>query len=181
MGTAVFSLAGPKHCGKTSAALAAATDSGGLFIDLDALLEELSGRTARKLFRAGEKIFQEVETRSVQRALELASRSVVPVFIAAGGGIIDNPEAFGLLKKASSIIYLEVSADTAWKRIEQAAKQGGGWPSFLKGPDPRKFHRELHERRAGSYRKEAFRVINAEQKTPGELSREIRALISACL
>jgi shikimate kinase len=178
MGTAVFSLAGPKHCGKSSAAKAAAADSGGLFIDLDALLEELSGRTARELFLTGKDIFREAETRAVQKALELASRSAAPVFIAAGGGIIDNPEAFGLLKKASSILYLEVSADTAWERIERAAKQGEGWPSFLQGPDPRKLHRELHERRAGSYRKEAFRVISAEGKTPAELSREIRALIT---
>jgi shikimate kinase len=178
MGTAVFSLVGPKHCGKTEAAKAAAEDSGGLFIDLDALVETLSGRTAREMFRAGKECFQDAETSSVQKALELAARSAVPVFIAAGGGVIDNPRAFSLLKKSSSMLYLEISADTAWKRIEQAADQGRGWPSFLKGPDSRAMHRRLHERRACSYRKEALFVINAEQKTPAELSGEIRALMT---
>jgi shikimate kinase/3-dehydroquinate synthase len=181
MGNLVFSLTGPKHCGKTAAARAAAEDSGGLFIDLDVLLEEISGLTAREMFLTGKERFREAETGAVHKALELASQSAAPVFIAAGGGIIDNPGAFGLLTKSSSIIYLEVSVETAWERIKQAAEQGGGWPSFLRGPDPQTLHRKLHERRAGSYRKKALHVINAEQKTPAELSREIRALISICL
>ncbi|MDR1429692.1 MAG: shikimate kinase [Spirochaetaceae bacterium] len=178
MGTEVFSFTGPKHCGKTLAAKTAAQDSGGLFIDLDVLLEELSGLTARDLFLSGEKIFRDTETRAVQKARELASQSGAPVFIAAGGGIIDNQEAFGMLKDFSLVLYFEVSADTAWKRIEKAAEQGGGWPAFLKGPDPRKLHRELHERRAALYRKAALHIITAEDKTPAELSGEIRALLT---
>jgi shikimate kinase len=180
LGGSVFSLTGPKHCGKSETGKEAAARAGGVFIDLDDLIEEHDGRTPRELYQAGREIFQDAEARSVDRALEKAAQSAGPVFIAAGGGIIDNPGAFTALKNSSYIIYLELSSDAAWERIERAARNGQGIPPFLKGDDPRKVHRELHERRAAAYRKEADFVINAEHKTVPELSKEIKDLMS-CL
>jgi shikimate kinase len=57
------------------------------------------------------------------------------------------------LEDSVTVVYLEVSAETAWKRIEQAAFNGGGFPAFLDTENPKESHAALHERRAEAYKK----------------------------
>jgi shikimate kinase len=94
------------------------------------------------------------------------------VIIASGGAIADNPEALNLLQKNTKVvtIFLDVSAQTAWKRICKA----GELPPFLKTEKPEETHRLLHERRALAYRQLVSLVINAEGKSPGEVAKEIK-------
>ncbi|GHV82281.1 hypothetical protein AGMMS49991_08390 [Spirochaetia bacterium] len=75
------------------------------------------------------------------------------------------------------MVYLEVSAATAWARIERNAVETGELPPFLSGglspAAPQETHRLLHERRAAAYREIAALTVYGDGKTPEELGREI--------
>lgn len=119
--------------------------------------------------------------------------------IASGGGLIDNPEALELLAKlpvpteryvpterkvpteqevpsrhGRIIVYLDVSAGTAWQRILYTAA-GGELPPFLRTENPKETHLALHKRRAEGYKNLAQIIINAENKSPEEIAGEIAA------
>jgi shikimate kinase len=168
-------LTGPKHAGKTSVAAALAFLYRSPWVDLDELIKKQSGKSPRTLYQEGPGVFREAEARALETLLKSGERGI----IAAGGGIIDNEAAVALLEKAEGliIIYLDVSAETAWQRIAAQAEKDGALPPFLNTARPRETHRELHERRAAAYRNLAPLTIQAEGKSPGEIAREIsRAL-----
>ncbi|MDR0683823.1 MAG: YkgJ family cysteine cluster protein [Spirochaetaceae bacterium] len=174
-------LCGPKHCGKTSAALALQGILGGDFVDIDALIEEREGISPRCLYRRGRGLFQEAEARAVSAIAARAKEAGGMLIAAAGGGLIDNEPAMDAVVKDGSvmIVYLEVSASTAWCRIEEAAKNGGGLPAFLDTENPEAAHAALHERRAAAYKQRAFITIEAEGKTPRQVAALIVAQIAA--
>jgi shikimate kinase len=186
----VLIITGPKHSGKTSAGLAlvkllsaagnsrpAADSAEPRFTDLDELIERRTGKSPRALYKEGREIFQKAETEALaflfgKAGLPLSSAALV---IAAGGGIIDNEQALALIKKTPAAIpvCLEVSADTAWERINASARRDGELPPFLETENPRETHRVLHERRAAAYRKFARIIIETGGKSPGEIAEEI--------
>jgi len=166
-------LTGPKHSGKTSAGKALASLNSCRFIDLDESIFQNTGKTPRQLFTEGISIFKQAETE--------ACLSVISNYgneqhehclhvIAAGGGIIDNPEAAVILKNSGvKIVYLNISTAAAWARITSSKEL----PPFLQTDNPQETHRVLHERRAAAYRQFADIVIEAEGKTPDEIAGEI--------
>jgi shikimate kinase len=192
-------LTGPKHSGKTSAGLALAGLSGGRFADLDEIIAERTGKSPRSLYREGAEVFKKAEAEALEWILSALRGGLFPdgqcqrehdlsaplhphtaeagglCVIASGGGIIDNAEALALLAERPSvkIVYLEVSAETAWERIRASAETGGGLPPFLDTADPRETHRLLHTRRAAAYRQHAAITIDAENKAPPDIAREI--------
>ncbi|MDR0539444.1 MAG: shikimate kinase [Spirochaetaceae bacterium] len=160
-------MCGPKHCGKTAAGAAL---SGCSFIDLDVEIESVSGRTARELYEEGVDIFRAAETAALRQALSAASGTVL--VIAAGGGITDNTPAMALLKESrAALVFLRVSAKTAWERIRARPL-----PPFLRTKNPEETHRLLHERRNANCKKAAAYTIEAEGKTPVQIAAEIAAL-----
>ncbi|MDR2370579.1 MAG: shikimate kinase [Treponema sp.] len=178
----IILLAGPKHSGKTSAGRALAETGRGRFADLDEAIEARTGKSPRALFLEGSGIFRKAEAEALASLLERGTENAI---IAAGGGLADNGEALALLAKrknpdpgsplsggAVTIVYLDVSAETAWERIRGAAETGG-MPPFLDTPNPGEAHRLLHTRRAEAYRAIADIIINAENKGPGEIAAEI--------
>jgi len=161
-------LTGPKHSGKTSAGKVLASLCYCGFIDLDELIQQRTGKSPRQLFTEGQEIFQKAEAEAA--ASLFSSRSDEWRVIAAGGGIIDNAEAAAALKKTNAVIvYLNISAETAWDRISA----GGELPPFLRTDNPRETHRVLHERRAQAYLQFADIVIEADAKTPQIIAEEI--------
>jgi shikimate kinase len=170
-------LTGPKHAGKSAAAAALARLYRTGCIDLDELITRQSGKSPRTLYQEGPEVFRKAETLALETLLKSREKAV----IAAGGGIVDNGEAAALLEKAEGLImvYLEVSAETAWQRIAAQALRDGGLPPFLDTPQPRETHRVLHERRAEAYRNRAHLTIRAEGKSPEEIAREISQALAA--
>ena len=166
-------LLGPKHAGKTSAGVFLARFRKGEFIDLDRLMEQRTGKSPRTLYRADPGGFRKAEFRALEAALE---PSAAPVrVIAAGGGIIDNDDAVELLKTSgASLVYLEVSAETTWKRITQP---GDGLPPFLNTENPRETHRKLHERRNAAYKRLSHITVSGEQRPPDAVGGEIDRLL----
>ncbi|MDR3335579.1 MAG: shikimate kinase [Treponema sp.] len=166
-------LIGPKHSGKTSAGKALAALLKGKFKDLDAVIGERTGKSPRELYREGPLVFRKAEAEALEALFgDVPSRRI----IATGGGLADNCEALSLLQKLKPppfLVYLEVPAETAWRRIELAAAKSGEFPPFLKTANPKETHRELHERRAIVYRELAGLSVRGEGKTPEELAEEI--------
>jgi len=170
-------LLGPKHSGKTSAGKALAQKLGGnaAFFDLDALIEERAGKSPRALYTEGEEVFRKAEYGALAAFLERPGACPANSgqrILAAGGGIIDNKPAMELLHGSSrrggaALIYLETTAQTAWKRIS-----AGELPPFLLGgPEPpEEKHRLLHERRAKAYRAAADIRIACEGKNPEQIA-----------
>jgi shikimate kinase len=166
----IILLAGPKHSGKTSAGRALEASGWGYFTDLDECIEVRTGKSPRALFREGSGIFRKAEAEALASLLQGGTENTI---IAAGGGLVDNGEALALLENhKKTTVYLEVSAETAWERIRQAAETGG-LPPFLDTPNPEETHRLLHTRRAEAYRAIADIIIKAENKNPGEIAAEI--------
>ncbi|MDR2159716.1 MAG: shikimate kinase [Treponema sp.] len=173
-------LTGPKHSGKTSAGRMLAALSGAVFIDLDERIEKRTGKGPRTLYREGPEVFRAAEAETLKELLEAPAEKGSFRVIAAGGGLIDNPAALELVKKTCPvcIVYLEVSAETAWERIVRGTGEKGELPPFLDTPNPRETHRALHERRAAAYKKLARFVVNGECREPGERAEEIISLLA---
>jgi shikimate kinase len=165
MGTVI--LTGPKHSGKTSVGKILAALYPCDFFDLDDIITKQTGKSPRELYRESLDAFQKAESFALAG---LAGSQSDKRVIATGGGIIDNLEAVALLKESNALIaYLDVSADSAWKRIIRS----GELPPFLQTDNPRETHRALHDRRAAAYRLMAKIVIQADGKTPEEIADEI--------
>jgi shikimate kinase len=168
-------LTGPKHAGKTSTGRALALVWGSDFIDLDELIEQQTGTSPRSLYTQAPERFRNAETQALASLIK--AQTVGSQIIAAGGGIIDNEDAMALLKHPDMlIIYLEVSAATAWKRICQ-----GPLPPFLNTDNPQETHKALHQRRAEAYKSHAHITIQAEAKEPQHIAKEIIATFGGSL
>jgi shikimate kinase len=170
----VIALSGPKHCGKSAVGRALGEKLRCRCFDLDTEIERRSGRSPRELFKEGADVFRKAEAETLGRLLQDRCGTPGGIILALGGGIIDNPAALTLLNNgALTMVYLEVSAETAWKRIEAAAKTEGELPPFLQGAAPKTRHRDLHERRAAAYRARADLIINAENKSVETIAGEL--------
>jgi shikimate kinase len=185
-------ITGPKHSGKTAAGVSLAELLGAEFIDLDEVVERQTGKSPRSLFKEGPGVFRQAETRALASILSLASPAIpgggqdggISRVIAAGGGLVDNAGALDLLRqpefsgKDTAIVYLEVSADTAWDRIRGAAQETGEWPAFLNVENPRETNAALHERRGSAYRELASLTVNGEGKSSEAIGKEIALCIA---
>ncbi|MCL2478905.1 MAG: shikimate kinase [Treponema sp.] len=161
---------GPKHSGKTSTGRALAAELNEKFSDLDELVEMETGKTPRTLYKEGSGIFQKAEAIALHNIF-LKNENCV---IAAGGGLIDNVQAMEILQDhpEAVLVYLEVSAETAWKRIIDNSADGE-LPAFLDRANPQESHYRIHTARAEKYRAAAGLIIPAENKTPQTLAKEI--------
>jgi phosphatidylglycerol:prolipoprotein diacylglycerol transferase len=170
-------LLGPKHSGKTSVGKILAELLTVPFYDLDALIEEKTGKSPRTLYGEGEDIFRSGEYDALNTFLESGkpsgkTASGFPAVLATGGGIIDNGKAVALLSGKYTKVCLEAAAETAWKRIA-----AGPLPAFLPPDNPEEAHRLLHERRAKAYRAFADISIQVEGKTPEKIALEIAGFV----
>jgi shikimate kinase len=178
----IIVITGPKHAGKTAMGRAAASLLEGEFIDLDERIAAETGKSPRALFKEGPALFRQAEARALAGLTGDAGGDdgALPCrVIAAGGGIIDNPEAQALLAGDGRfiLVYLEVSAKTAWERIRRAAAASGELPPFLDTKNPRETHRRLHKRRGAAYKKAARFTLAGENKSPEALGAELRELL----
>jgi shikimate kinase len=183
-GPKIILITGPKHSGKTTVGLSLAELLGAEFADLDRLVEEQTGKSPRTLFREGPEVFRRAEAQALAGLLAGAApgsgqtRGGATVrVVATGGGLVDNPGAMELLGRLAggdvAMVYLEVSADTAWERIRGEAMESGEWPAFLDVENPRETNAALHARRGGAYRELATLTVNGEGKSPGAIAGEI--------
>ncbi len=166
MEQSVFVLTGIKHCGKSTAGKEAAERLSLPFFDTDDLIRSLSGKTPRELYNeGGEKLFRQRETEACSR---LADGSLFSgkALVAAGGGLCDNEEAAGILKKNGIFFYLKTPEETLLERILYSARQEGELPAYIARQNPqnendiRRIFHEIYTKRACKYAILADRTID---------------------
>ena len=106
-------LVGPMGAGKTSTGRALAAQLGRPFVDLDVLIEEREGKSIPEIFaERGEPYFRALES-AVAREVSLREGQI----IAAGGGVVLNPENLRVLSEGGTVYCLRASADTILTRV----------------------------------------------------------------
>jgi shikimate kinase len=105
-------LVGFMGSGKSTVGPLVAAHLGWGFRDLDAWIEERTGRSVAELFRDGEEAFRRLEAQAAREAAGL-SRHV----IAAGGGAFAQPETRELLQSGAATVWLRCGLDALLGRI----------------------------------------------------------------
>ena len=163
-------LVGLPGVGKTTVGQAVAARLGRPFVDFDAELERLTGRTVPELFaERGEEAF-----RALERSLteELSGRA--PMVLAPGGGWVTNAGVLALLRPPARIIYLAAEPETVLRRMgaERAARP------LLRGADPLAAVRALLGAREALYRM-ADAVIATDLLDTQEVIEKVIALATS--
>ena len=84
------------------------------FLELDALIESAAGLPAAQIFELhGEPYFRRLE-REVLARLAASDRTVV---LATGGGLVTDPETYGLLRSAFTTIWLAAEPEDHYARV----------------------------------------------------------------
>jgi shikimate kinase/3-dehydroquinate synthase len=147
-----LALIGFMGSGKTTAAAALAERLGWRAVDADDAIEREAGKPIRGIFADdGEAAFRALEERVVMRLLHETG-----VVVALGGGAVTSPLIRERLRDGSFTVLLDVSPQTAWRRIEATA---GDRPLAA---EARGFA-ELYENRRGIYHATADALVDGEE------------------
>lgn len=112
------------------------------FEDVDALLEQETGRPIRALFAEdGEPAFRRLERAAIQRVARLAGH-----VIAAGGGAVMDPENLAALRRQGWMVWLRAEPDVILQRVGDVRAR-----PLLNVDDPQARVRELLALRQATY------------------------------
>ncbi len=167
-------LTGLPGSGKSSVGHSMAALLGWNFIDTDDLLAGQSGMAVgQALTELGEERFRQLES-ELLRAAAVAEK----VVIATGGGVVISAANREFMRERGLTIYLQVSVETAWQRIQQHLRHSGASvvrPLVVGDDGPQRLLR-LYETRKDWY-EEAAAHIDTEQHTPELLAQKLVAYV----
>jgi len=147
-------LLGLRGAGKTTVGRAVARRLGRPFVDLDAEVERITGRTPADWIRAeGEARFREHEADAVSRVA--GRRGVV---VAAGGGVLEHARSHAVVARETVPVWLDLPPETAAGRV---ARHAGDRPALAGATTPLDEARLIFARRAPGWREVARRVVDA--------------------
>jgi XRE family aerobic/anaerobic benzoate catabolism transcriptional regulator len=107
-------LLGMRGAGKTSVGRGLAERLGTEFLELDELVSEAAGTALDQIFELqGVRFYRRLERDALRRVLEHAR----PAVIAAGGGIVTEPETFELLRRQAHTVWLRATPEDHWSRV----------------------------------------------------------------
>lgn len=107
-------LIGPRGSGKTTVGRALAARLGWAFADADEHVEAAAGRSIAAIFAVeGEGGFRDREAAALA---ELCGRT--NHVVATGGGAVLRPANRELLCRAGFVVWLDVTPETAWRRLQ---------------------------------------------------------------
>lgn len=158
-----LALVGFMGTGKSTIGRLAAEQMQFRFVDTDGLIEGRVGRSVSDIFaKEGEAAFRQYEKFAVA---ELAGqRNLV---IAAGGGLVMDPENMASLKAHALVVWLCASPDTIWERVRTQTHR-----PLLRAPDPQAKIREMLAARAPAYR-QADVFIDSGLRSTREVAQQI--------
>jgi XRE family aerobic/anaerobic benzoate catabolism transcriptional regulator len=107
-------LVGLRGAGKSTIGRRLAKVLGARFVELDARIEAAAGLTIGQIFDLnGERQFRRLE----REVLERLAAEPEPIVLAAGGGIVTEPETWALLRSAFMTVWLSASPQDHWTRV----------------------------------------------------------------
>jgi len=163
-------LIGFMGVGKGTVARAYAAEFDAYAIDTDDLIESMENRKIKDIFKEeGEPYFRALE----QKSAKWLSKSVKNSIISTGGGFFKTKS----LKKIGIVVLLDSSYDAILKRILEhpnAKRKLAKRPLFQ---DPKQA-KKLYKERSTEYKEVADLIINVEDKTPQQIAKEIKKLVT---
>lgn len=156
--------------GKSAIGQQLAQQLGAPFVDTDAVIVENHGSIADIFAGRGERVFREIEARTVARVVEEAAGTAT--VISLGGGSVLDSGTQQLLDRCT-VVYLECDAETVAARIAR----NSGRP-LLAGDGIRRW-KTLFATRKPVYERLADVVVDVRQGTVPELGRRLEAALGA--
>jgi XRE family transcriptional regulator, aerobic/anaerobic benzoate catabolism transcriptional regulator len=159
-----ISLVGMRGAGKTTVGNILARSLKVPFYELDTLIVKDTGLSLREIFDLeGENYYRAVEERILERVLK-KTRGV----IAAGGGLVMNPNSLLRLKLHTFVVWLQAAPETLIDRVQT----GKDKRRLSAHPDVRKQLKAILERRTPHYA-QADLVVNTTDKSAEAISKTI--------
>lgn len=135
-------LIGMPGCGKTSLGKDISRKLQMRFIDMDAYIVQMTGKTVPELFAQGEDTFRDAETDACKRLSQMQD-----CVIATGGGCVKREENMCFLRKTGTIIFIDRPLTNILSDVRCDTR-----PLLQKGAEE---VRRLYAERIGLYRKYA--------------------------
>jgi shikimate kinase len=169
--TRPIALIGLMGAGKSAVARVLGERLGVSVADLDGMIEAVEGCSVAELFeRAGEAWFRRREGELLADALASGVRVV-----ACGGGVVLDPERRCLLRERCRVVWLEVPAEEAARRVSAAeADPARRRPLLSGGPVLERLRRLLAER-APLYAEAAQVRVDTAGLTPEQAAARVLA------
>ncbi|HOW97738.1 MAG TPA: shikimate kinase [Kiritimatiellia bacterium] len=159
-------LVGFMGAGKSATGRRVAARLGRRFVDMDAVIEARAGRAIPEIFACeGEAHFRKLE-----RALVLELAGQRDLVIAAGGGVVLNPDNLRDFERTGLVVCLSAALETILKRVGHHRNR-----PLLEGGDKEQRVRELLENRRALYEAVA-RQVETTDLTPDEVAARVLAL-----
>ena len=158
----IVALLGVRGAGKSTIGPRLATRLAIGFLELDRLVEAEAGLSLAEIFAThGEEYFRRLEIVALHRLIA-ERRSVV---LATGGGIVDNTDAWAILERHTTTVWLRASPQTHWNRV---VRQGDARPMAGR-PAAKAELRRLLARREPLYRRAELRVDTSRLGVDGSV------------
>ena len=159
-----ISLIGMRGAGKTTIGNILAQRLKVPFYELDELIVKDTGLSLREIFDLeGENYYRAVEERILERVLRKP-----PGVIAAGGGLVMNPNSLLRLKLHTFVVWLQAAPETLIGRVQT----GKDRRRLSAHPDVRKQLKAILDRRTPHYA-QADLVVNTTDKSAEAISKTI--------
>ncbi|MCS7202943.1 MAG: shikimate kinase [Thermodesulfovibrio sp.] len=156
-------LVGFMGTGKTTVGKVVAKKIGYDFVDVDEVIEKLTGMTIPDIFaQFGEARFRDIET----EVIKLITKKTKQV-IATGGGAVLREENIQALRRNGIIFCLEASEEIIFERVKNS-----NYRPLLKVEKPIERIRELLSQRKPRYSLSDF-IINTDKLTVEEVAEKI--------
>jgi len=111
----VIALVGLRGAGKSTLGRLLGQRLGAPFVELDALIQEATGLALAELFELhGESYYRRAEREALERIVNGGKSCVVAV----SGGIVTDPQALGLLRERTLMVWIKTRPEQHMQRVE---------------------------------------------------------------